>query len=398
MIVERNKYFASIKGVRLRLDDQDLLKNIGNEYSVVKATRIMNRNKEKTHTVKIELADESALEYVVKNGIYNENYHYRVEHWVKSVFICYKCNKFDHKAEDCKEKDDKCAKCSSNHRTKDCTVRQPNYVCPNCGGNHPVWSRDCKHYVEKQISINNQHNQWASIVKNNCEKKQMRISTSLTNNKKHEIRSQISRNTNDQEHVNRISEDQVTNRSILDALNKLNTRMDAFERRIENSSEPGRIDSGENQQVGKEQRLLIIIEKQSKQIEELLAEINSLKISQQKLQSPSQHQIMQQQNLLHQQQHHVQQQHVAQQQHITQQQHIAQQQTQHQQMRNVMQAQATQQTQQTLQQQQPKQVVQQQQAMESHPTGQFSDRNSQTMQYTQLTNVIHFDSNSPARN
>lgn len=115
--------------------------------------------------MKIELPDEQSQKKCVDQGIYVQNYHYRVDYWVKNVIMCFKCNQFDHKSDTC-QKDQKCAKCSQQHQTKDCAINKNNYTCPNCGGCHASWSKSCREYMSKYVSINNQNNEWSAIVKN----------------------------------------------------------------------------------------------------------------------------------------------------------------------------------------------------------------------------------------
>lgn len=74
-----------------------------------------------------------------------------------NVIRCFKCNKFNHKAADCKG-NITCSKCSGPHDTKACEI--DSFTCSNCkfaveklkmkiDTNHPAWSRECPVYRKK---------------------------------------------------------------------------------------------------------------------------------------------------------------------------------------------------------------------------------------------------------
>ena len=75
-----------------------------------------------------------------------------------NVFQCYKCQGFGHTAEKC-NKTQVCAKCSQEHRTKDCTVNA--LKCQNCSLrnysdiNHKTYDEDCRVYKEELARIKN---------------------------------------------------------------------------------------------------------------------------------------------------------------------------------------------------------------------------------------------------
>ena len=56
----------------------EALDEIKNEYNLQEFLRMTNKEREPTTTVRIELKDEQSLNNVIQNGIYFQNYHYRV--------------------------------------------------------------------------------------------------------------------------------------------------------------------------------------------------------------------------------------------------------------------------------------------------------------------------------
>lgn len=193
-------------------------------------------------------------------------------------------------------------------------------------------------------------------------------------------KAEVSRDTNDQEfeaQKSRNIEDQTINRSILDALNRLNMRIDALETRSNNNekstSEHDRIVHAVNDREEHEKKLLVIIEKQSKQIEELIAEVNALKNNQRYSNQLTGQQITQPQQInldQHQQQQHITQQHIVRQQHLG----------QHQQQTAI--------NTQVHQVVQNERIAQQQQDTDPQMIRYLSDNNPQAKQYAELTNVI----------
>ena len=73
---------------------------------------------------------------------------------------CFKCQGFGHNSENCREVNETCAKCTGNHRTKDC--KPENIItCINCKKkgntetNHTAYSVKCPVYKEQQAKVRN---------------------------------------------------------------------------------------------------------------------------------------------------------------------------------------------------------------------------------------------------
>lgn len=130
-------------------------------------------------------------------------------------------------------------------------------------------------HILKKITINNQHDQWSSIVKCNLARNEMRVRTD--NNMKYTSTRQTF-STNDMSEPQKLKqmqvneENQIAYKSITDILTKLSLRMEV----IENERNQER----KSEQEKNERKLLDIIEKQSKQIAELTEVIKQLKTEQ----------------------------------------------------------------------------------------------------------------------
>ena len=120
-----------------------------------------NKDKSDSLTIRIEVENPNDIKKIVLNGIYHENYHYRVTEWENKVIVCYKCQRFNHLAKDCNN-DTVCGKCTKNHLTKDCETEKNSYACIRCNSNdHPTWSKNCPQLMKKKMFINPR---WAEIV------------------------------------------------------------------------------------------------------------------------------------------------------------------------------------------------------------------------------------------
>ena len=83
--------------------------------------------------------------------------------YVPDPVCCYNCQKFGHKAINCRSKIT-CPICSGNHLYDDCAATknkdERRTICPNCRGEHPAYHKDCIIYQEarsiKTIQVSKQ--------------------------------------------------------------------------------------------------------------------------------------------------------------------------------------------------------------------------------------------------
>lgn len=73
--------------------------------------------------------------------------------YINPVVMCHKCLKFGHHQSQCRNSA-RCLHCGDGHEEEDCDKKENHTKsCPNCGGNHDAFSKECKEFVrQKQIN------------------------------------------------------------------------------------------------------------------------------------------------------------------------------------------------------------------------------------------------------
>ena len=107
-----------------------------------------------------QVKDTQILDKLVANGIYHDDRHYRVYEWRKQNLVCFKCQKFGHKSDECKGTET-CAVCAENHRTSECKTIEKNSgnkaktKCIRCGTtDHTALDRNCPKFLKRLMQIN----------------------------------------------------------------------------------------------------------------------------------------------------------------------------------------------------------------------------------------------------
>ena len=101
--------------------------------------------KEPSMNIKIDFAGK-----ILPPKVYLGNLSFVVKRYNLPPLKCFKCQKFGHMANGCKQKKDTCNKCSGEHKMADCTSSTTK--CANCKGDHAASSRDCK-YNKEAVAI-----------------------------------------------------------------------------------------------------------------------------------------------------------------------------------------------------------------------------------------------------
>lgn len=135
--------------------DQSLADFLYEEAGVIQMTRIHKKIEKQYHptqTLKIETETDDDFVCILDNGLYIGDELFKAVPWEYEPTRCFNCHKFGHISEKCPN-NSACPVCISHHYGK-CKTNQYNAKCRNCGGNHPVWSKNCKKYIEIKCNMN----------------------------------------------------------------------------------------------------------------------------------------------------------------------------------------------------------------------------------------------------
>ncbi|CAF3281340.1 unnamed protein product [Rotaria sp. Silwood2] len=167
-IMENNKE-AFVKMVDLEIMDEDIkgaLDDQGLKYE--KMTRLLNKEKIPTKTIKITLIDSTNRDLFVKVGLQIESMHFTAEaaNHNNQPSQCYKCLKYGHIAKYCKSDTQICSRCGdTNHKYDTCPNINQNPICCNCKGQHIATSPECPKYKEYQQKLQRTIDQYTSAAK-----------------------------------------------------------------------------------------------------------------------------------------------------------------------------------------------------------------------------------------
>ena len=129
--------------------------------------------KKETNLVKAYCNSSTQLNHLIQNGIIINHERLRVTKFIikKHVIICYRCSGFGHISLNCRTPNPKCYKCSQNHCSWKCTIKdhknqhnneannQHKYNCAGCGGDHPLTYGNCPTLKKEIQRLNTSYNQ-----------------------------------------------------------------------------------------------------------------------------------------------------------------------------------------------------------------------------------------------
>lgn len=172
---ENKRFHVIIRGVRksTKLDDQEFLNEMNEEYGIKSMERITNKHKEQTTLVKAIVANEEDYKRALREGIYINNFYHHTEIYRFRIIRCFKCNEFGHKSINCKSAVDVCLVCKGNHKNGDClknTEEPPVIQCSNCNSHdHMANSKECPKFVRQVNNHINFQKRYADVVKTQYE-------------------------------------------------------------------------------------------------------------------------------------------------------------------------------------------------------------------------------------
>ena len=129
------------KGVIKTPIDMDI-ETIKNYSGAIWAHRITTKiNEHIKETPSVIIAFEETLPERVKIGFFA----FKVDQYIPKPIRCTKCQRFGHKAKDCK-KEETCPRCAGPHAYEHCTMEVNALKCINCGGPHSAAYKGCEKF------------------------------------------------------------------------------------------------------------------------------------------------------------------------------------------------------------------------------------------------------------
>ena len=99
-----------------------------------------------------KLKNEGEEQHANRFGIKIDNKIKYIREYVSKeqlIIRCFKCNKFGHLSNSCKNKNSLCPRCGSNKQNCKGNCPKQRWKCANCLGNHSATWEGCKKYKEK---------------------------------------------------------------------------------------------------------------------------------------------------------------------------------------------------------------------------------------------------------
>ena len=139
-----------IKGIPLYLTDEQIKESIDSPFPIIEVLRQKRYNREdkkleNSYSVLVEFESPFLPPNVWCSGRKKEVFIYN-----RRVLQCYKCQRYGHLQKDCRAKEFTCLRCSGNHFSKECSLKDKEindparqYCCANCKGRHSTTSSAC---------------------------------------------------------------------------------------------------------------------------------------------------------------------------------------------------------------------------------------------------------------
>ena len=118
--------------------------------------RLARKNGDPTTLVLFKLKTEGEEQHAKRFGIKIDNKIKYIREYVnkeKLIIRCFKCNKFGHLSNSCKNNNSLCPRCGSNKQNCKGNCPKQRLKCVNCLGNHSARWEECKKYKEKMKEV-----------------------------------------------------------------------------------------------------------------------------------------------------------------------------------------------------------------------------------------------------
>ena len=141
-----------VLGLPTSITEEEVREHLFEENLHPKKVERFNRKgtQEKSTTVKITFSSSQQKAKLLQDGLLMYYQLFRVVDYQQDPEIqqCFRCQGFNHQHWGCDAAQQKCLRCSGNHRVRDCPHDRANPLCANCGGAHIANYRGCPAFKE----------------------------------------------------------------------------------------------------------------------------------------------------------------------------------------------------------------------------------------------------------
>ena len=137
--------------------EETVIGNLDRDFSNVKATRFVKRDKTVLGTVRLTFSSAEDATKAVNLGLLIDHLFYRPSYFIHQgvkIIRRYNCQKFIHVSAIFKF-GKHCGHCSQNHYFTDCRDKHLDPTCASCGNNHQTGSFHCQLYLNQNQKLYN---------------------------------------------------------------------------------------------------------------------------------------------------------------------------------------------------------------------------------------------------
>ena len=143
------------KHVPTYINESEILNDIQQTFPSCTLVERFKKGGNPLQVVLVSFSSIDDVQNIISDGVFINNLFLQPEKFIPKIkpTRCFKCNKFGHVANLCKN-NTHCCKCGSDqHSQKDCSSQS--MKCVNCDGNHAASDTKCPIYIELFKSLNN---------------------------------------------------------------------------------------------------------------------------------------------------------------------------------------------------------------------------------------------------
>ena len=123
----------------------------------IKSPHLRYKEQKVTHLI-VSFSSRKEANTIIQQGLYIEGKHVIVRKVLTEPRRCLKCQMYGHFVSECKAQNDRCARCTEQHRTALCPIATNSPLrCANCkpgtSSGHSAADRGCPSFLEEQAKI-----------------------------------------------------------------------------------------------------------------------------------------------------------------------------------------------------------------------------------------------------